>query len=230
MAGLTMSRPLSSPLPSALGPCWQTALAERVRHLWWLKLAGVCAFMWVFFIGYFHTLRNPTGAVFVMPLTWLDHALPFQPYALWVYVSLWLYVGIAPGLLLSFRELLIYGLWIGVLCVSGLAVFHWWPTAVPRLVVDVSAHAGFVLLKGVDAVGNACPSLHVATAAFTAFWVHYVLHCIGTPPWLRWANWAWVGAIVWSTMATKQHVAWDVAAGLLLAGSFAMLSLRGRRR
>jgi membrane-associated phospholipid phosphatase len=80
----------------------------------------------------------------------------------------------------------------------------------------------------VDAAGNACPSLHVATAAFTALWVEHVLRRIGAPRWLRACNGLWVGAIVWSTMATKQHVAWDVAGGLLLAVVFAALSLAGR--
>lgn len=222
------------PLPSSVLPVralalpWQTLLAQRMRHLWWLKFLGVCAFMWVFFIGYFHTLRNPVHDVVLMPLTWLDHAVTFQPQALWVYLSLWLYIGVAPGLLLTFRELVIYALWIGALCLTGLACFYFWPTAVPRPPMDLTGYAGFALLQGVDAAGNACPSLHVATAAFTALWVEHIFRTIGAPLWLRCCNGLWVGAIVWSTMATKQHVAWDVAAGLLLALVFAALSLAGR--
>ncbi len=201
-----------------------------MRHLWWLKFAAVCAFMWVFFIGYFHTLRQPLHEINVMPLTWLDQWVVFQPGALWVYVSLWVYVGVAPGLLSSFRELLVYGLWIGALCLVGLTIFHFWPTAVPRPAMDLSTYPGFALLQGVDAAGNACPSLHVATAVFTACWVQHLLRACGAPHWLRWSNLLWVSAIVWSTMATKQHVAWDVAAGLLLALFFAALSLAGHRR
>lgn len=219
----------SSVLPApAVALPWQTLLAQRMRHLWWLKFLGVCAFMWLFFIGYFYTLRNPLHDVTVMPLTWLDHAVAFQPQALWVYLSLWLYVGVAPGLLWTFRELLIYALWIGALCAVGLACFFFWPTAVPRPAIDLTGYPGFALLQGVDAAGNACPSLHVATAAFTALWVEHVLRTIGAPPWLRCCNALWVGAIVWSTMATRQHVALDVAAGLLLALLFAALSLAGR--
>jgi PAP2 superfamily len=223
--------PAHSPALLARSPSepWHALLVQRMRYLWWLKFSGVCAFMWLFFIGYFHTLRHPRYNVVVMPLTWLDHTLTFQPQALWIYLSLWLYVGVAPGLLLTFRELVVYALWIGALCLVGLACFHFWPTAVPRPAMDLTGYPGFALLQGVDAAGNACPSLHVATAAFTALWVEHVLRSIGTPPWLRWCNGLWVGAIVWSTMATKQHVAWDVAAGLLLALVFAALSLAGRR-
>jgi hypothetical protein len=225
-----MSPSQFSALPlQALAAPWQTLLLHRMRCLWWLKFAGVCAFMWLFFIGYFHMLRNPSYGIFVMPLTWLDQAVAFQPHALWVYLSLWVYVGVAPGLLLTFRELLIYTLWIGALCLVGLACFHFWPTAAPRPAMDLSGYPGFALLQGVDAAGNACPSLHVATAVFTALWVEHVLRLIGTPLWLRCCNGLWVGAIAWSTMATKQHVAWDVGAGVALAAIFAALSLAGRR-
>lgn len=225
-----MNRPHSSSVLAApaLALSWPTLLGQRMRYLWWLKFLGVCGFMWLFFIGYFHTLRHPLRDVVLMPLTWLDHAVAFQPQALWVYLSLWLYVGVAPGLLPSFRELLRYTAWIGALCLTGLACFYFWPTAVPRPAMDLSTYPGFALLQGVDAAGNACPSLHVATAAFTALWVEHVLRSIGAPPWLRGCNALWVGAIVWSTMATKQHVAWDVAGGLLLALVFAALSLAGR--
>ncbi len=219
----------SSALPApSLRPPWQTLLGQRMRYLWWLKFLGVCAFMWLFFIGYFHTLRNPTREVMVMPLTWLDGAVAFQPHALWIYLSLWVYIGVAPGLLSAFRDLLMYTLWIGALCAVGLACFHFWPTAVPRPAMDLSGYPGFALLQGVDATGNACPSLHVATAAFTALWVEHLLRVIGAPAWLRWCNGLWVGAIVWSTLATKQHVAWDAAGGLALALVFAALSLAGR--
>jgi hypothetical protein len=220
----------SSALPApSLRPPWQTLLGQRMRYLWWLKFLGVCAFMWLFFIGYFHTLRNPPREVMLMPLTWLDGAVAFQPRALWIYLSLWVYIGVAPGLLSAFRDLLMYTLWIGALCAVGLACFHFWPTAVPRPAMDLSGYPGFALLQGVDATGNACPSLHVATAAFTALWVEHLLRVIGAPAWLRWSNGLWVGAIVWSTLATKQHVVWDAAGGLALALVFAALSLAGRK-
>jgi PAP2 superfamily len=219
------SSALRAPAPAAR---WPTLLAQRMRYLWWLKFLGVCAFMGLFFIGYFHTLRHPPHNVVVMPLTWLDQAVVFAPQALWVYISLWVYVGVAPGLLASFRDLLRYAAWIGALCLAGLVCFHFWPTAVPPPPMDLSVYPGFAMLQGVDAPGNACPSLHVATATFTALWVEHVLRTIGAPPWLRACNGLWLGAIVWSTMATKQHVAWDVAGGLVLALVFASLSLAGR--
>ena len=201
---------------------------QHLSRLFWFKLLGISAFMWVFFVAYFHTLRHPIAPVLEMPLTPLDHAVPLQPLMLAAYLSLWFYVGIAPGLLLHLRALLIYGLWAAALCLVGLAIFYLYPTAVPRaaLPVDVAQHPGFVMLQGVDAAGNACPSLHVATALFTALWLQRLLTHLAVPRWLRVGNVLWVLLIVYSTLAIKQHVVLDALAGAALGALFAWASMR----
>lgn len=201
-----------------------TAAALRLRACFWLKSLGFTAYMWVFFVGYFHLLRHPTTPVTVMPLSVVDHWIGFQPWALWPYLSLWLYVALPPSLIGERRELVRYGIWIAALLAAGLLCFAWWPTAVPHLPVEAE-HPGFALLRGVDAAGNACPSLHVAAALFSAFWLHRLLGQMQAPAWLRATNLVWVAAIVWSTLAVKQHVWWDVLAGIALALVFAPASL-----
>jgi len=218
-------------LPSMARPPPQTWVAEiglRLRRMLLLKLVGVTAFTWLFFIGYFHLLQHPMQPVMVMPLTALDHLIPFQPQALFAYLSLWVYVGTAPGLQLRFTELLVYGLWVGALCLTGLACFYFWPTQVPPLAIDVSGFPGFATLQGVDAAGNACPSMHVAVAMFTVIRLEDVLRRAGAPTWLRLINRAWFIAIVLSTLMIKQHVVLDVLAGALLGVAFALPSLRWR--
>jgi membrane-associated phospholipid phosphatase len=200
----------------------------RLRRMLLLKLVGVTAFTWLFFIGYFHLLQHPMQPVMVMPLTALDHLIPFQPQALFAYLSLWVYVGTAPGMQLRFTELLVYGLWVGALCLTGLACFYFWPTQVPPLAIDVSGFPGFATLQGVDAAGNACPSMHVAVAMFTVIRLEDVLRRAGAPTWLRLVNRAWFIAIVLSTLMIKQHVVLDVLAGALLGVAFALPSLRWR--
>jgi membrane-associated phospholipid phosphatase len=208
---------------------WTVEMLFRMRHLLALKLVGTTAFTWLFFIGYFHLLRHPAYPVTVMPLTALDHLIPFQPQALIAYVSLWLYIGVAPGLQRSFAELVVYGLWVAALCLTGLALFYVWPTQVPPLLApDVSGVFGFEMLKGVDAAGNACPSMHVAVAMFTAIRVDEVLRRVGAPRSLRVVNGVWLAAIALSTLAVKQHVALDAAAGAVLGIVFALPSLRWR--
>lgn len=220
-----MNRPAALPRTAAPAEGWKADLLQRFwRHLP-LKLAGVTAFTWVFFLGYFYTLRNPAYPVFEMPQTALDHLIPFQPQALVAYVSLWVYVGIAPGLMLTLREVVLYGAWAAALCLVGLLIFHFWPTAVPPRSVDVRGLPGFEVLQGVDAAGNACPSLHVATAVFTALWVARLLRIVAAPWPLRALNLAWVLAIAYSTVAIQQHVVLDAVAGAALGTLFAAAAI-----
>jgi membrane-associated phospholipid phosphatase len=215
------------PVRDAARGCW-ARMGVRLRAWVWLKVPGTLVFMWLFFVGYFHLLRHPAQAAFEMPLTAIDRWVDFQPWALWPYVSLWVYVVLPPALMPNARELIRYGWWIGGLCIAGLACFYLWPTAVPLSAADFAAPASFDLMRGVDAAGNACPSLHVATAAYSALWLERMLRDLAAPRWLRAASACWFVLIVWSTLAVKQHVWWDVAAGLLLAVAVAVPSLHWR--
>ena len=216
--------------PADNGPAWTEQLWQRMRRYLWLKAIGISAFMWIFFVGYFHLLRHPAYPITLMPLTALDHAITFQPGAVIAYLSLWLYVGIPPGLLLTVRQLIVYGLWVGGLCLAGLACFYLFPTAVPAQTLDpdLARHPAFALLQGVDAAGNAFPSLHVATAMYSAIWIDHLLRTMAAPSALRAINAGWFVLIVYSTLATKQHVVLDVLAGAPLGILFALGSLRWR--
>jgi len=114
------------------------------------------------------------------------------------------------------------------LCLTGLLLFYFWPTAVPPRAPVVSGFPGFSLLQGVDAPGNACPSMHVAVAIFSAIWLDDLLRGVRAPMALRALSAGWFVAIAYSTMATKQHVALDAAAGALLGAAFALPSLHWR--
>ena len=207
---------------------WGHEILRRLRHHFVLKFLGISGFMSLFFQGYFYLLLNPARPVTVMPLTALDHWITFQPSALAAYLSLWFYVGIPAGLMASLRQLVVYGAWVAALCLTGLACFYVFPTAVPAPLspVDVAQHPAFGLLQGVDAAGNASPSLHVASAVFSALWIERLLREVGAPWPARATNGVWVTLIVYSTLAVKQHVVLDAVAGTLLALPFAWASLR----
>lgn len=205
---------------------WTGALARQWLCLPVLKHLGIFAFVGLFFAGYFHVLRLPHAQVTAMPLTPLDAWIPFSAAAFWPYVSLWIFVGIAPALMPDRQALLRFAAWAALLCATGLLAFVLWPTAVPAEWRAPEVHAGFSLMRGIDAAGNACPSLHVATAVFGAVWNDRVLRAVGAPAWPRRINVAWLLAIAWSTVATRQHVVLDVAAGTALGVLFAVLSLR----
>lgn len=201
-----------------------TELLRRLRRLWWLKAAGTTLFMSAFFTAYLHLLHEPLFPVAAMPLTWVDRMVGFQPWALVAYASLWIYVSLPPALAPDRERLFSYGWHIGALCLTGILFFVFWPTAVPSTDVDWGLYPGYALLKGIDAGGNACPSLHVATALYSAIWLSQDLRGMGAGRGWQHANWLWCGLIVFSTLATKQHVMLDVVAGAALALLAALLS------
>lgn len=207
---------------------WSAELGARFRRGFVLTVLMTTLLTGFFFIGYLYVQRHPASAPTVMPLTALDLLIPFQPQALLAYVSLWVYVGAGPGLQRSFAGIAVYGLWMCGLCLCGLGIFYFWPTQVPSLALDATDFPGFAFLRRVDAASNACPSMHVAVAIFTAVRVDEVLRSTRSPLLLRLLNAAWFAVIVYSTLAIKQHVVWDVAAGALLGLIFVLPSLRWR--
>ena len=111
-----------------------------------------------------------------------------------------------------------------------MGIFLLWPTAVPPAAVNWSQHPSFAFLKSADAAGNACPSLHVAFAVFSAVWFARLLGAMGAGPAARALNWLWCLGILYSTIATRQHVALDVLAGAALGAAVAAVHLRWVKR
>jgi membrane-associated phospholipid phosphatase len=189
-------------------------------------MLGTALGMTLFFAAYFWLLRNPLHPPTIMPLTVVDRLVGFWPGALPLYFSLWFYVSLAPTLLIDRRELISYGLAATGLSVIGLGLFFFWPTTLPRCDVDLSQHPSIAFLKSVDASGNACPSLHVAFAVFTAAWFQRLLRQMGAGRVVHALNWLWCMGILYSTIATRQHVSLDVLAGAALGATVAVVHMR----
>ena len=208
----------------ALSPRSRVELYERITANWWLKFFGITAFIVVFFFGYFMLLRFPFFGVTVMPLTAVDRFISFQPWSLGFYYSLWLYVSLPPSLLRTRPEFYAYGWIAAAMAVVALSIFFFWPTSIPATTgIDWASHPGFATLKRLDKSQNACPSLHVAFAVFSGVWLDRVLRKVSVALWVRLLSAAWCLAIVYSTIATRQHVAVDVAAGAALGLLFAWI-------
>jgi membrane-associated phospholipid phosphatase len=207
---------------------WTVELGTRARRNFLLTLIMTSFLTGLFLIGYFYVQRHPRYTPITMPLTALDQIIPLQPQALLAYVSLWIYIGFAPGLQRSFAEVAECGLWMCGLCIVGLGIFYFWPTQVPSLTLDATSFPGMAVLHRVDKASNACPSMHVAAAVFTAVRVEELLRSTRSPLLLRLLNAGWFFLIAYSTLAIKQHVALDVAAGALLGLIFVLASLRWR--
>ena len=200
------------------------ALHHRTCVDTWLKALGTAVGMSAFFVGYFALLRSPAFPVTVMPATWLDHLLPFQAWALLPYVSLWFYISLVPAFLVDRRQLWSFAFGCLGLSLAGYAVFYFFPTSVPSPDIDWSLHPSIQFLKNADLAGNACPSLHVAFAVFTALWFERILPALGGGRIAGAFNFLWAVLIVYSTLGTRQHVALDVFWGGALGAWAASLN------
>lgn len=205
---------------------WYRQIAAVIPMHIGLKGSGTMIFISVFFGAYFYLLKSPAYTPTVMPFTLLDRLIEFQPQAMPLYISLWVYVSLPPVLLATRRELYGYGMAMAGTCLAGLTIFYFWPTAAPAADIDWALYPGVEFLKSMDASGNAFPSLHVATALFSGLWLNHLLRHFDGPQWIRLLNWIWCIGILYSTLATRQHVVVDVAGGLVLGGLAAYLSLR----
>lgn len=201
-------------------------LSRRVLVWWPVKMTGTALAIALFFPAYLWVLGHPWFPVTVMPWTALDQWIGLQPAALPLYLSLWFYVSLVPALMVDRRELWSCAVaWIALSAI-GLGIFMIWPTAVPAPDVDWSLYPALRFLKSTDATGNACPSLHVAFAVFSAVWFGHLLARVGAGRTLRILNWLWCAGILYSTMAIRQHVALDVLAGAGLGAVVASAHLR----
>ena len=207
---------------------WHRQAATAFFQHMYLKGIGTTLFIGVFFGVYFYLLKVQAYPTTIMPIIFLDEMIGFQPGALPLYVSLWVYVSLPPALLATRYELYQYAIAMAGTCLAGLTVFYFWPTIIPVPNIDWTQHPTVEFLKNIDAAGNAFPSLHVATAVFSGMWLHHLLRRFSAPRWILIVNSIWCIGILYSTIATRQHVAVDVLGGLVLGGVAAYLSLRHR--
>ena len=198
-------------------------LWQRFKYFWWLKAIVTTGIIFIFFQLYFFTLHHNAFGVYNVPMTFLDQKIPFTPSLLWVYASLWIYTSLPASLLFFKDELVRYAAGMGCIAVIGLCCFYLVPTAVVFDLPQGAYSAEIAFLKKMDTSGNSCPSLHVATALFAGVWFEGILQRLSAPKMVYGLTRLWCFAIVYSTLAIKQHVLIDVIAGALLAVVFIKL-------
>ena len=216
---------MDSPVSHPPGVGWLRLAGARLRALWPAKLVGMPVFFAAFFTAYFWLLTHARLPVTTMPRIFLDRMVPFEPWAVVLYVSLWIYVILAPSLISSRRELASYAWSAAAMSAVGFGTFILWPTAVPAFNAGGGSGPSLAFLKAVDASGNAFPSLHVAFAVFTALWLDRLLRGMGAGKFARSLNLLWCAGIVYSTLAIRQHVALDAVAGAALGAAVAAVHL-----
>lgn len=196
---------------------WIHAVAVRVRALWLTKMLGTSLSIAAFFPLYFWIMQATAYRAAPVPVSGLDAWIGVQQWAIVPYASLWLYVSLPAAFAANGKALLTYASGALVMVVTAMFVYWIWPTYVDATGTDWSQYPLMRFLKSSDAGGNAFPSLHVAFALFAARVLHSQLASIQAPGWTRWVNGAWCVAIVYATLATRQHVLLDVAGGMVTA-------------
>ena len=165
----------------------------------------------VFCLLYLGSAAAAFRAPRVIEPTAIDLAVPFVAVSIWVYLSQFL---LLPWALASARDdaarsRAFYAMLLATL-LSAL-VFALFPTSVSRPSAPVEGLLGLAwhALHLADTPNNAFPSLHVSLAALAGV--------------LLWQRQRYLIAMAWpvcitaSTLTTGQHVAWDIAGGLLIA-------------
>ena len=198
---------------------WAHELGRRVRTLLVLKMLANLSGIGAFFYAYFWIMRHPLSAATVIPVIWIDDLVPFSPQSFFLYASLWVYVALGSLFTKDGRELAAWAAACFSMIIVGLGIFMALPTKVPDFAVDWSQYPSLEFLKAVDASGNALPSLHAAFAVFTGVVLHGQLRAIRAPRAVLACNVLWCLGIVYSAMATRQHLALDIIAGAVLAGA-----------
>jgi membrane-associated phospholipid phosphatase len=199
---------------------------ERLKSEWRLKLVLVVVINALFWSGYQMLARYAFFPQRAVPETALDRAVPFQPEPwAWVYLSQYIFTGMLPLLLTSRESIRRYVVSLTLMSASGFAVFLFFPTPGPRP-AEVGGNLAMNWIAMADGTLNAFPSLH---AAFIVCMSVLAWRMFGRshPRRVVLVSVLWGGAILFSTLATKQHYALDLLAGALLGWLADSLAWRG---
>ena len=209
-----------------------TLIERMASHLRW-KLLLLAALPVVFTIGYAGVQRLSPFQPTPMPETAIDRWVGFASWWVWPYLSLYLYLPIAPWLSVRKCSLVRYTLGLVVISTAAFSIFFFLPTSAPRehLLGEVAINRAYELLLAIDLPMNACPSLHAAMVVYSLM-VAWVVLSDPIDRKLRrvivLGGAAWMIAILLGTLGTKQHRALDLFAGSALAVCGYFIAWRSR--
>lgn len=206
-----VERTHAKPEPGPLGAfCW--SVSSRFQAHWRLKVLLTAVVNLLFWSGYSWLGRSTFFPAWVPPRTWLDRAIPFQPEPwAWVYLSQFLVAALLPWLIGTRDMLRRYVFGLTLMSLASFAVFFVLPVASPRAGA-VGGGGAMALVLAYDGAWNAFPSLH---AGFLAYLGRLGWRMFGgvAPRWVWVLASGWGGAVLYATIATRQHYVVDLIAG-----------------
>jgi membrane-associated phospholipid phosphatase len=193
----------------------------------WLGLAvGIC-------VPYFTLQRLDAFPPRTPPVLPIDGWISFEPAWIWAYLSIALLVPLAPLLATRKEDLARYAKGLTLLCLACFAAFLFFPVHGPRPEPIADQHAIYELLVSWDRPSNSLPSLHAGLVVYSLLFAFRVLWAdLGTAGRVSLGSTGmlWGALILYSTLATRQHWAIDLPAGVFLAGTAHALVWRDAAR
>lgn len=152
----------------------------------------------------------------------LDRLIPFEPSAIWLYLSFFLLVP-AAYLFAAPRRLEPLTRAMRMSAVVAGVVFVAWPTVLIYPPISHGAVGGAALraLADFDSPQNCMPSLHGALTLLCM-----VALVQRDQPWRSVLVVVWGAAVMWSVIAARRHLAIDLGAGLMLGAVCAWWAAR----
>ncbi len=154
-------------------------------------------------------------------LPWEEAAVPFRPGWALQYQSVFLVHSLALWLPSDARAIRRYVLLIAAAYAVSAAVFWLYPTLSPRPASSDDFLYHWLILK-IDGPRNALPSLHATLATLAALQLAQHVPALSGLRWWRAALALWWCALMYSTLATRQHRVLDLVAGLALVALLAL--------
>lgn len=192
------------------------SLLDRVRVHFPAKIAVWFALAVGIYGPYFILQRVHLFPARVVPATFLDEWISFNPNWVFAYLSIALLVLLAPLLSTRREELTAYVRGLIALCLPCFAIFALLPVAGPRPEV-LPDHAVYRWLVGIDTAWNSMPSLHAGLAAYSLRFADGVI-CESLSCRERFIfrvlALIWVASIIYAALTTKQHWVLDMPPGL----------------
>jgi membrane-associated phospholipid phosphatase len=199
----------------------------RVVAEWRLKLLLLVGLTAAFCGPYLLLTHHAVRPVRDLPLTALDRWAGFDPRWVWAYLSLYLLNPTLPWLATSRAQLQRYVVgfaWLAGVC---FVIYLLMPVRAPRPAVYPSTGM-YALLRQLDGPYNALPSLHAGFIYFTLAFARRVYGPVRPAVVAFFLGWGAV--IIWATLATKQHYAVDLLAGIVVAAACDAVAWRRSRR
>jgi membrane-associated phospholipid phosphatase len=188
---------------------------QRLSSHLYLKL-GLAVFLnlWAL-VPFFFLQHRILFQIHRMPFTFVDRWIPFDDRAVGLYLSLFLLMPMGPLLMVKRSDLLRYGLGVAMMSLTANTIFFLLPTAFPRPDVPQASMLYAWLTSRVTPL-NDFPSLHAAMTLYSALCCDRVLRQVTRKQSLRLGTWVWSVAVIYATLAIKEHLAVDALGGAML--------------